>query len=99
MGRGRLIIAIIHPAFVSDLRKRGEILRQKNGVLTMPDVGSLRLPVAIRSVDQYRKVIFEAGFEFQEKDLHATQPVRNEKPGLKSGRDVPIALIFNCERG
>jgi ubiquinone/menaquinone biosynthesis C-methylase UbiE len=64
--RGRLIIAITHPAFVSNLRKRGEILKEKSGVLTMPGAGRLRLPVAIRSIDQYRKVLFEAGFEFQE---------------------------------
>jgi ubiquinone/menaquinone biosynthesis C-methylase UbiE len=98
MEKGRLIIAIMHPAFVSDLRKRGEILREKSGVLTMPGAGRLRLPVAIRSIDQYRKVLFEAGFEFQEKELYASQPVRNEKPGLKKGKDVPIALVFNCEK-
>jgi ubiquinone/menaquinone biosynthesis C-methylase UbiE len=96
--RGRLVIAITHPGFVSDLKKRGEIVREKNGVLTMPGAGRLRLPIAIRSVDQYRKVIFEAGFEFLEKELHATQQVRNEKPGLKKVKDVPIALVFNCEK-
>jgi len=97
--KGRLIVAITHPGFVSDLKKRGEILREKSGVLTMPGAGHLRLPIAIRSVDQYRKVILEAGFGFQEKELYATEQVRNEKPGLKKVKDVPIAFIFNCMRG
>lgn len=96
---GNLIVAITHPGFVSDLKKRGEILREKNGILTMPGAGRLRLPIAIRSVDQYRKIILGAGFEFQEKELYATEQVLNEKPGLKKVKDIPIALIFNCIRG
>ncbi len=62
----------------------------------MPGAGRLRLPVAIRSIDQYRKVLLEAGFEFQEKELYATEQVRNEKPGLKKVQDIPIALVFSC---
>jgi SAM-dependent methyltransferase len=95
---GRLVVAITHPGFVFDLKKRGEILRGKRGVLTMPGAGRLRLPIAIRSVDRYRKVLYAAGFEFQEKDLYATEQVLNEKPGLKKVKDIPIALILNCIR-
>jgi SAM-dependent methyltransferase len=94
--RGRLLIAVTHPDFVESLRKRGELKRAPGGPLTMPGSGSLRLPIVIRHVQEYRGTLSACGFTFTEAELFPTEEVLNTKPGLRHLSRTPLALVFEC---
>lgn len=94
---GSLLISVIHPAFVTSLQKR-ELLTSKNGVITMPGAGSLRLPVVIRSIENYRACLQEAGFDYNEAEVASSNEVQNLKAGLRKAGLVNIALIYTCTK-
>ena len=87
---GRLLGAVVHPAFVESLHRRGEL--QKAGVLTMPGAQGVRLPVMRRTIETYAALVNEAGFEVMFEDVKASRAVRLRKPGLTYAGNIPIAL-------
>ncbi len=93
---GLLLIAVTHPDFVNNLRKR-RLLSLRGSTLTMPGSGSLRLPVVIRSVESYSASLTEAGFEFEAETVFPTSAVLNVKSGLKQAGRVPLALVLHCQ--
>jgi len=95
---GLLLIAVTHPDFISGLQKRGLLKTARGEMLTMPGSGSLRLPVVIRSLKNYRKSLQDAGFQYQEEEASATPEVINLKAGLRNTWKVPIALVFSCTK-
>jgi SAM-dependent methyltransferase len=95
---GIFIIAVTHPDFVSRLQKKGLLQRTIRNILTMPGSGSLRLPIVIRPLEIYQKVIDEAGFDYECEDVFPTQKVLNEKPGLRDNEGIPIALVIKCSK-
>jgi SAM-dependent methyltransferase len=96
--RGRFLMAVAHPDFVTNLRKRKLLRRTREGVLTMPGAGSLRVPVVMRSCEAYRSSLREAGFAFAEADVLPTPEVLNVKSALRKAGRVPLALVFECRR-
>lgn len=96
--RGVCLITVTHPDFIFNLQKRKLLTVSKEGILTMPGSGSLRLPVVVRTVDLYRKYLTEAGFQFEEESVSPTKGVLNVKSGLRNTGRVPIALVFKCNR-
>ena len=95
---GLLLIAVTHPDFIASLQKRGLLKTSREGTLTMPGSGSLRLPVVIRSLGSYRKALQEAGFQCQEEEAYPTPEVLNRKAGLRNAWKVPVALIYTCTK-
>jgi SAM-dependent methyltransferase len=97
---GHLLMTVTHPAFIERLNK-SQMLKpeaEEGGVLTMPGTGSLRLPLALRSVVHYRRGLQDAGFVYDEEECHATPEVLNLKAGLRNSWKIPIALIYNCTK-
>ena len=95
-GDGSLIMAVIHPAFVKSLEKRGQLAAGQGAGLTMPGAGNLRVPVVVRSLDNYRNCLTEAGFQYQEQELYPTPEVLHAKSGLKNAGKIPLALVYRC---
>jgi SAM-dependent methyltransferase len=93
---GQFLATVIHPDFVANLNKRGELRRQPGGQLTMPGSSGMRLPVHRTSKAFYEDCLSEAGFEFTAQDVFATREVFTAKPGLKKTGNVPLALVFDC---
>ena len=60
---GLLLMAVLHPEFVHSLDERGVLKPARGGVLTMPGADRLRLPVVIRSLATYERLLTEAGFD------------------------------------
>ncbi len=96
--RGTMVVAVSHPEFVENLRRRGELQRTRS-IFTMPGTGSLRLPVVVRSAEKYRQTLTQAGFEYTEEEVRATPEVLNEKPGLQRVGREPLALVYKCVKG
>jgi SAM-dependent methyltransferase len=96
--QGLLLIAVIHPDFVSSLRKRELLTRTREGLLTMPGSGSLRVPVVVRSSELYRSSLAGASFAFEEEEVFPTAEVLNVKSGLRKAGRVPLALVFRCRK-
>jgi len=95
---GLLLMAVVHPEFVSGLQRSGLLRKTRGGMLTMPGSGSLRLPVVLRSSDAYRRALVQAGFRFEEVAVYPTDRVLRARPGLRNSRGLPIALVFCCTR-
>ena len=95
---GRLIITITHPTFVQSLNQRHQLRREKNGPLTMPGAGQMRLPVVPRGVEEYGRLLEKAGFSWQATDVYPTEKVLNEKAGLRELGSKPLALVLKCWR-
>jgi SAM-dependent methyltransferase len=95
---GILLMAVIHPAFVASLQKRELLKPSKDGLLTMPGAGSLRLPVVIRSIDNYRSCLTEAKFQYEEMEAALSEKVLNVKSGLRNMGNTPIALVYKCNK-
>ena len=93
---GVFLITVTHPDFINSLRKRSLLKGSGKGVLTMPGAGGLRLPVVVRKVEVYRRVLEELGFKYEEKSIYPTQEVLNAKPGLRNAGNIPLALLFRC---
>ncbi len=94
--QGLFLMAVVHPSFVSNLQKRNLLTRTKEGVLTMPGSGSLRVPIVMRSSEVYRSSLKEVGFEFEEEEVFPTAEVLNARSGLRKAGRAPLALIFKC---
>ncbi len=95
---GLLLIAVTHPDFISGLQRKGLLKTSREGLLTMPGTGSLRLPVVIRSLRSYRKALQEAGFQYSEEEGLPTPEVINLKAGLQNAWKVPVALVYSCSK-
>ncbi len=95
---GIFLIAVTHPDFVERLQKKGLLYKTRENILTMPGSGSLRLPVIIRPLEIYQKVVAEAGFEYELEDVYPTIQVINEKSGLRDMWKVPLALVIKCSK-
>jgi ubiquinone/menaquinone biosynthesis C-methylase UbiE len=91
-----LLISVLHPDFIGSLQKRELLRTTKNEVLTMPGSGNLRLPVVIRSLENYRSCLREAGFHYEETEVNSSKEVLNIKAGLRNAGNVPIALVYAC---
>ena len=90
---GRIIATVTHPDFIESLSRRGHIRKQK-GYLSMPGAKGLRLPVVLRTVDEYLKLFHWHGFDAIEEDIYPSQQVLRDKPGLAKAGNIPIAAIF-----
>ncbi|HLY30804.1 MAG TPA: class I SAM-dependent methyltransferase [Ktedonobacterales bacterium] len=95
---GQLLAAVPHPAFVQALAKKGALTDFGRGLFAMPSTDGLRLPVAHRPADAYLTLLTGAGFQAASEDVFANDAIRHEKPGLSVGRDVPLALLFDCRK-
>ena len=95
---GRLLVTVTHPTFVQSLSKRGLLHRQGKGPLTLPSAGGLRLPVVMRSQDDYERLLRQSGFCWESEDVFGTPEVRNTKPGLRQAGNIPLALVFGCTK-
>lgn len=95
---GLLLIAVTHPDFISGLQKGGLLKTTREGKLTMPGSGSLRLPVVIRSLGMYRKGLQDAGFQYQEEEGGPTPEVINLQAGLRKAWKIPVALVYACTK-
>jgi ubiquinone/menaquinone biosynthesis C-methylase UbiE len=95
---GLLLIAVTHPDFIAGLRNRGLLKPSREGILTMPGSGSLRLPVILRSLAGYRKALQDAGFQYQEEEAYPTPEVINLKAGLRNAWKVPVGLVYACAK-
>jgi len=93
---GLLLITVTHPDFVDSLRKRDQLKDIGKNVLTMPGAGRLRLPVVVRKMETYRRVLEESGFKYEEQSIYPTKEVLNAKPGLRNTGNIPLALLFRC---
>ena len=95
---GLCLIAVTHPDFIDSLQKRGLLKLTREGTMTMPGSGSLRLPAVVRSSEAYRNSLTESGFQFEEEDVFPTREVLNVKSGLRRAGKVPLALVFKCTK-
>ena len=96
---GILLFTATHPLFVENLHKRGQIKRNRNGLLNMPGANQLRLPIFRRKKDTYEKMLRSAEFAFEAYDLYAGWEVFASKPGLKHTGNIPLALVYRCRSG
>jgi SAM-dependent methyltransferase len=95
---GLFLIAVTHPDFISGLQKRGLLKTTREEKLTMPGSGSLRLPVVIRSLGNYRKGLQEAGFQYKEEECCPTPEVITLQAGLRKAWKIPVALVYTCTK-
>jgi len=72
------------------------LVRGGKVVLTMPGAGAMRLPVVVRKVEVYQRLLEESGFKYEEQSIYPTEEVLNAKPGLRKAGNVPLALLFRC---
>jgi SAM-dependent methyltransferase len=86
---GLLLMTITHPDFVASLDRRQQLRRNRDGILTMPGPGQLRLPIVPRRVRDYERLLAKAGFAWQKSAVKMTKTVVREKPGLRRiGEDL-----------
>jgi SAM-dependent methyltransferase len=95
---GLFLITVTHPDFIASLQKRGLLKASRDGMLTMPGSGSLRLPVAIRSLVSYRNGLQKAGFQYKEEDIYPTPGVLSRKAGLRNAGKGPVAQVYTCTK-
>ncbi len=62
----------------------------------MPAKGSLRVPVVIRSEDEYNNLFKKFGFTFANQVLYPNQKVLNERTGLRFSAGLPLVLVYTC---
>lgn len=93
---GQFLMTVLHPDFAASLAGRGELRRGKNGQLTMPGSGGMRLPIRKAPASFYEETLTEAGFDFTARDVNPTSEVLNAKPALRKAKDIPLALVFDC---
>jgi SAM-dependent methyltransferase len=94
----RLLAAVPHPAFVHTLAKQGALTDFGRGLFAMPGAEGIRLPVAHRSAEAYTAAMTASGFRVIAEDVFANDQVLHARPGMKMGRNTPLALVFSCER-
>ncbi|MDX1616749.1 MAG: class I SAM-dependent methyltransferase [Candidatus Promineifilaceae bacterium] len=93
---GLLLLTITHPQFVASLDRRRQLREDKDGILTMPAAGQLRLPIVPRRWHNYERLLTRAGFSWETRAIHANDKVLAEKPGLRPVKNRPIALLASC---
>jgi hypothetical protein len=93
-----MLATVLHPAFVDSLAKRRLLRRDKNGRLSMPGAGGIRLPIVKRGVSTYENCIEDVGFGVEAEEIHATPALLSAKPGLKEAGQAPLALILDCRK-
>jgi SAM-dependent methyltransferase len=93
---GLLLATVTHPHFIKSLDQRGLLHKSKDGPLTMPGAGQMRLPIVPRRQRDYERLLANSGFTCQATDVYATQAVLNEKPALRSLGRRPLALVLEC---
>jgi len=93
---GRLLATVVHPDFVANLDKRGQLRRQRRGLTTMPGGSGLRLPIQMTRRNTYERCLHDGGFDFVAESVYATEDVLNAKPALRKIGSVPLALVFDC---
>ncbi len=95
---GLFLMTVTHPDFITSLRKRGLLKTTREGLLTMPGSGSLRLPVVVRSLQSYRNCVEEARLHYKEIEVFPTSEVLNVKVGLRDAAKIPLALVYTCTK-
>jgi SAM-dependent methyltransferase len=93
---GRFVMTVTHPDFIAGLEKRGLLKPALDGGLTMPGTGTLRLPVVVRSLVNYRRGLHAAGFQYEEDEAYPSPEVIDLQAGLRNAWKVPVALIYTC---
>jgi hypothetical protein len=93
---GQLVMTVTHPRFIVNLDKRGELRRERHGVLTMPGSDGLRLPVSKASSDLYERYLRDSGFKFSTQEILPTREMLNAKRGLRNSGKTSLALVFDC---
>jgi len=93
---GIVLATITHPKFIQNLNKNGKLSQLGDEFWTMPAKGSLRVPVVIRSEEEYDKLFIKAGFSFNAEALYPNQKVLNERAGLRFSASLPLALVYGC---
>lgn len=93
---GLLLITITHPEFIQNLNQQNLIKVEKHGVKTMPGQGGIRLPIVPRQMKDYQRIFAKTGYVWQATDLHLTEEVLNEKPGLRHLGKKPLGLVYEC---
>ncbi|MFX0092431.1 MAG: class I SAM-dependent methyltransferase [Candidatus Hodarchaeota archaeon] len=94
---GVLLATVLHPDFIDNLSKRGQIKQHQNR-LTMPSTKGMRVPVVKRSLKRYYYLLNQSGFQFKTKDVYPTKKVLNAKPGLQKAGKIPLATLFSCKK-
>ncbi|MEK6235708.1 MAG: methyltransferase domain-containing protein [Planctomycetales bacterium] len=95
---GKMIAVALHPAFVDSLAKRKQLTKDRRGRLTMPGSKGLRIPVARRSLDEYQRMLEQAGFQGATEDVFPNEKVFRAKPGLRQAGPVPVALLMDATK-
>lgn len=95
---GLLLITVTHPEFIASLDRRNLLKKNRDGLLTMPGSGQLRLPIVPRTVEAYGRILGKTGFSWKATVALATDKVIREKPGLRSMKNKPLALVFKCRK-
>ena len=95
---GSVIASITDPAFIALLLSSGKLSRLGPEFWTMPGVGSLRVPVVVRSEEEYGALFRRAGFTFEKTSLMPSDEVLLERPGLRHASGTPLAMVFVAKR-
>ena len=95
---GLLLMTITHPEFVASLDRRNQLREDKNGILTMPGPGQMRLPIVPRRLSDYERLLTKTGFAREKSDVYMTEKVLPEKPGLRSVGNKPLGLVLLCRQ-
>ena len=95
---GLLLMTVTHPNFINDLDERRMLRTDERNLLTMPGSGNLRLPVQVRSMEEYEAVLKEAGFQFEHESVFPSPQVLRAKGGLRYAKNLPLALVFKCTK-
>ena len=95
---GSLLVTVTHPDFIASLNRRDLLKKNKEGLLTMPGAGQMRLPIVPRRVGDYEKLLRKNGFIWETADVYATEKVLSEKPGLRNMGNKPLALVLECRK-
>lgn len=94
----RIIATVTHPNFVQNLDKNGKLSKLGREFRTMPAKGALRVPVVIRSEDEYNNLFKKSGFTFDNQVLYPNQKILNERTGLRFSAGLPLALVYTCRK-
>jgi ubiquinone/menaquinone biosynthesis C-methylase UbiE len=95
---GLLLITVTHPDFVASLDLRNQLKKDKHGILTMPGSDHMRLPIVVRRLSDYQRLLTKTGFAWEKSDVYMTKKVLREKPGLRSVGNKPLGLVLSCRK-
>ena len=95
---GLFLMTITHPEFIDSLNRRKLLKKERNGLLTMPASGQMRLPIMLRSLEQYQRLLRNSGYTWERTDVYASEKVFHEKPGLREAGNQPLGLVLACHK-